>query len=82
VIITDFPGLWNRELLRNGDTCIIAGPPGDRLGIQRTVERLLNDTTLAKTIGQNARGVVESHLNVDRMAATIAAELDKLATAK
>lgn len=82
VIITDFPGLWNRELLRNGATCIIAGPPGDRLGIQHAVERLLNDTTLAKAIGENARRVVESHLNVDRMAATIAAELDKLATAK
>lgn len=32
VIVTDFPGLWNRELLRNGDTCIIAGLPGIRSG--------------------------------------------------
>lgn len=80
VIITDFPGLWNRELLRNGETCIIAGPPGDLSELQHAVERLLTDTPLAMAIGTNARQIVEWYLNVDRMAEAIAAELDKLAT--
>lgn len=82
VIITDFAGLWNRELLRNGETCIIAGPPGDRSGLQCAVERLLNDTALANAIGVNARKIVESDLNVGRMAEAIASDLDKLTAMK
>jgi glycosyltransferase involved in cell wall biosynthesis len=78
VVITDFPGLWNRELLRDGETCIIAGPPGDRSGLQRAVERLLTDAALVNVIGGNARIIVESDLNVDKMAEAIAADLDKL----
>lgn len=79
VIITDFPGLWNRELLRDGETCIVGGPPGDRSGLQHAVERLLNDTALANAIGGNARRIVESDLNVGKMAEAIAADLHKLA---
>lgn len=78
VIITDFPGLWNRELLRSGDTCIVAGPPGDRSSMQHAVERLLTDATLRCIIGHNARQLVESQLDVDRMAEAIAAELENL----
>ena len=78
VIITDFLGLWNRELLLDGKTCIIAGPPGDRTGIQIAVQRLLSDPALAFSIGTNARKVMESDLNVNQMAKTIAADLDKL----
>lgn len=78
VIITDFPGLWNRELLSDGATCIIAGPPGDRSGIQDAVERLLADIALTIAIGTNARKVVESDLNVNRMAEAIAVDLDNL----
>lgn len=82
VIITDFPGLWNRELLRNRETCIIAGSPGDLSSLQHAVECLLTDTPLATVIGTNARKIVESDLNVDRMAEAIAAEIDKFATVK
>ena len=77
VIITDFPGLWNREMLRHGDTCIIAGPPGDRPGLQKAAERLIGDAALAHAIGKNARKIVETDLNVDRMASAIAAELGR-----
>lgn len=55
VIVTDFPGLWNRELLRNGETCIIAGMPGILSGIQDAVERLLGDRQLTIAIGTNAQ---------------------------
>lgn len=80
VIITDFPGLWNRELLRNGDTCIIAGPPGGVTELQLAVERLIADVSLPITIGTNARKVVESSLGVGDMARAIATELDRLAS--
>jgi len=78
VIITDFPGLWNRELLRNGETCIIAGLPGIRPGIQDAVEQLLADRLLTTAIGTNARKIVESDLNVKKMAEAMAVDLDKL----
>jgi len=80
VIITDFPGLWNRELLRTGDTCIIAGPPGGVTELQLAVERLIVDVSLPMTIGTNARRVVESSLGVGDMARAIASELDRLAS--
>lgn len=82
VIITNFPGLWNRELLRSGETCIIIGPPGDHIGIQTTVEKLLTDTILTTRVGENARKIVESDLNVTRMAEAIASDLNELATPK
>ena len=80
VIITDFPGLWNRELLRNGNTCIIAGPPGGVKELQLAVERLLADVSLPITIGINARRVIESSLGVGNMTEAIATELDRLAS--
>ena len=82
VIINDFPGLWNRELLRNGQTCIIAGPSGLHSGIQDAVERLLADRELTIAIGTNARKVVESDLNVNSMAKGMAVDLEKLLASK
>jgi glycosyltransferase involved in cell wall biosynthesis len=82
VIINDFPGLWNRELLRNGQTCIIAGPPGLHSSIQDAVERLLADRELTIAIGTNARKVVESDLNVNSMAKGMAVDLEKLLASK
>jgi glycosyltransferase involved in cell wall biosynthesis len=81
VIITDFPGLWNRELLQSGNTCIIAGPPGDSATLQHAVERLLTDPILRCAIGNKARQLVASHLDVSRMAAAIATEMDNLSAA-
>jgi glycosyltransferase involved in cell wall biosynthesis len=75
VVITDFSGLWNRKMLRDGATCILAGPPGFRAGIQAAAERLLADPGLVIKVGQNARKMVESELDVTRMASAIAAEL-------
>ena len=78
VVITDFPGLWNRELLRDGETCVFGGRPGDPGGIQRAVERLIADGALAKAIGTMARGIIESDLNVNRMAEAIATDIGRL----
>lgn len=78
VVITDFPGLWNRELLRDGDTCVLAGAPGSHSEMQLAVERLLEAPGLASAIGDRARKIVESSLNVNAMAAAMAGELDRL----
>ena len=78
VVITDFPGLWDREILRHSETCIVAGAPGDRSGLQIAAERLLGDAALAKGIGDKARRIVEKESTVDRMAGAISADLDRL----
>lgn len=78
VVITDFDGLWNRELIRDGETCVLAGRPGDRVGLQTGIERLLREPALADAIGRRARLIIESDLNVERMAGQIAAEVDAL----
>lgn len=82
VAITDFQGLWSRHLLRDGATCILCGAPGDQSGIQRAVERLLADPTLVAMIGINARRLVESDLNVDKMAEAIEADLQTFAACR
>lgn len=78
VIITDFPGLWNRELLRNGETCIIAGPPGIPLGLQQAVELLTENPNVASEIGDRAMRMVRSKLNVEMMASAIETRLSLL----
>lgn len=76
VVITEFSGLWNRELLRDGDTCLFGGAPGDYEGIRRAVDGLLADAGASARIGANARRMVESSLSVDHMAAAVAREVD------
>jgi glycosyltransferase involved in cell wall biosynthesis len=67
VVITDFAGLWNRDLMQDGNVCILAGPPGSVDGLQNAIERLLDDPGLAQQIGLSARGMVETGLSVETM---------------
>ena len=67
-----------RWLKRDGETCVFGGRPGDPGGIQRAVERLIADGALAKAIGTMARGIIESDLNVNRMAEAIATDIGRL----
>lgn len=78
VVITDFAGLWNRELLRDGDTCLYGGRPGDHAAIQRAVERLLGDRDFANAMGRRARAMIERELNVTKMANAMALEIAAL----
>ncbi|MFA5908675.1 MAG: glycosyltransferase family 4 protein [Vicinamibacterales bacterium] len=80
VVITDFSGLWNRELLRDGDTCLFSGAPGDHDGIRRAVDRLAADSSESARIGANARRMVESALSVEHMAAAVAREVAECIT--
>jgi glycosyltransferase involved in cell wall biosynthesis len=68
VVLTDFGGLWNRELMKDQVTCILAGPPGSVSGIQHGVERLLENPLEIRRIGDQARAVVADKLTVDHMA--------------
>lgn len=67
VVLSDIEGLWDRELMRDGDNCILV-PPGDAEALSQAIRGLLNDPDRAQAIGRAARHTVEEHLNVDVMA--------------
>ena len=68
VLITDFPGLWNRDLMRDGATCVFAGAPGDVEGLTAAVAAICSEPERRGAIGAAARKVIESELNAQRMA--------------
>jgi glycosyltransferase involved in cell wall biosynthesis len=80
VVITDFPGLWNRELLISGQTCLIGGSSGSIPGMQTAIEQLLEDQDLVDRIGKNARVMVINNLTTWHMSSALATVLFKSKT--
>ena len=68
VLLTDFPGLWNRELMLDGLTCVFAGLPGAAEEMADAVATLCAQPERRAAIGAAARSVIESELNTRRMA--------------
>jgi glycosyltransferase involved in cell wall biosynthesis len=70
VILSDMDGLWDRELMVDGESCVLisCGSP-DVLG--DAVADLLADPARAAALGAKGRRVVEAHLNIDAMAAAM-----------
>lgn len=71
VVVSDIFGLWRRDLLVDGDTCLLV-PPGDIAAMNRALARLLDDPALVAELGDNARRMVIEHLNSQAMARCIA----------
>jgi len=67
VILSDIEGLWDRNLMRDGETVLLT-PPGDAVSLAEKVQLLLSDRVLADRLGVLGRSVVEKHLNADTMA--------------
>lgn len=80
VLITDFPGLWNRDLLISEKTCLIGGKSGSISGMQTAIEQLLADQDLVDRIGNNARGMVVNNLSSLHMSSALATVLLKCKT--
>lgn len=68
VLITDFKGLWNRELIQNNKNMILTGKPGQDEKIAEIVSGLVLNKEKLKKIGLNARLVVQKKLNSNKMA--------------
>lgn len=66
VILSDIRGLWDRDLMRDGETVLLT-PPGDGAALVVCVRRMMADSALAAKIGGAGRAVVETHLNIDAM---------------
>jgi glycosyltransferase involved in cell wall biosynthesis len=58
VILSDTRGLWDRDRMVDGETCVLV-PPGDVRAMRYAIDRLMNDRALAARIGRNARTLVE-----------------------
>lgn len=71
VILTHIAGLWDAELMRDGQTCRLV-PPGDALALGTAIQGLLHDPERLRALGRSAREVVECHLNTDMMARALA----------
>ncbi len=67
VVLTNFLGVWNIDLLLDKKTCVFSGAPGDQGGIQHAVELLLANPDLVREIGFNARMMVENFLSAQHM---------------
>jgi glycosyltransferase involved in cell wall biosynthesis len=70
VILSDIEGLWDRNLMRDGETVLLT-PPGDAVALAEKVQLLLSDRVLAERLARLGRAVIEKHLNVDIMARQI-----------
>lgn len=77
VLLTDFAGLWNRELLITEQTCLVGGAPGSIAGMQTAIEQLLANQDLVDRIGGNARDMVVKNLNSWEMSTALARLLSR-----
>jgi len=66
VVLSDIRGLWDREVFRSGENCILV-PPHDPQALGEAVRTLQDDATLRARIGAEARKSAEQHFALSRM---------------
>lgn len=67
VILSDTPGLWDRDLMVSDQSCILV-EAGSVLDLQSKIESALSDRDRLDHIGENAQAVIDQHLNTQIMA--------------
>lgn len=77
VVISDIAGLFDRDLLVDGQTCILV-PPGSPDALGDAVAGLIADPARARSIGSRARAAVAEHATVEAMAQNLRRRLDSL----
>jgi len=58
VVLSDTPGLWDREFMRDGETCRLV-PPENPEALRRVIRELWDDAPQAERIGRAARRLIE-----------------------
>jgi len=66
VVVSEIKGLWDPDLMKSGDNCILV-PPGDPQALNEAVFALEHDPQLRRRLGQAARRTVEKHFSIARM---------------
>jgi len=77
VVLSRIAGLWDDELLKDGETCLLV-PPGDPQALNRTARRLAADPAFAHRLGMAASSVVRRRFSLTRMGDAVAARLQAL----
>lgn len=67
VMLTKNQGLWDTDVLRDRETCILSEPASVE-SLSKNIELLLNDSALADRITANARPTMEQYYTVSRYA--------------
>jgi len=75
VIVTDYPGLWDRDMLIDGKTCLYGGLPGDHNQLRTVILKILNDSVLRSQIEVNASQAVRDKSNIKIMANAVCQEI-------
>ena len=70
VILTDISGLWDRDLMQDGENVLLV-PPGNSGALEIAVRRLITDVELREMIGRRGRLSITKHFNADLMAAKL-----------
>ena len=70
VIVSDIKGLWDRDVLRSGENCMLV-PPNDPEALSTAIRDLNADPELCTRMGHAARKTVEDHLSIGRMDQTL-----------
>jgi len=78
VVLTRNRGLWDPDLFRSGENCILV-PPGDPAALAAAIDKLMADAGLRHRIGTAARATAEAHFSLARMDRAIVALADRLA---
>ncbi len=67
VILSKIKGLWDRELLVDGENCLLV-PPGDAEALSQAIARVRSDAALRNRLGKAARGTALAHYGLPRIA--------------
>lgn len=77
VILSDTPGLWNRQVMVDGETCILVAP-GAAEDLGAAVDGLLTAPRRAGAIGGKGRAAVDGHFNLEIMATAVKSRIEAL----
>ena len=77
VILSDIRGLWDRNAMRDGETCLLT-PPGSVEELQKAIEELLGNPQRVAEMGRRARETVEERFNLKVMADAMKSRLATL----
>ncbi len=78
VVVTDYRGLWNRDVMRSGETCVLAGTPGSVIDLQSAIEKLLSAPEVTGRIGRRAAIAVRNDLTVRHMGRRLETVIDNI----
>ena len=70
VILTNIKGLWDREVFRDKENCLLV-PPNDKNSLKNAIESIKGNRDLACRLGLNARVSAVKHFGIRRMNADI-----------